>query len=87
MFAHAGLPRPDVNVFVPTEEGPFEVDFCWPDRRLIVEADSFEFHGTRAAFEDDRRRDQLLRARGWTPVRITWRQLNERPKEVVAAVA
>jgi very-short-patch-repair endonuclease len=53
---------------------------------LIVEADSFEFHGTRAAFERDRRRDQLLRKAGWMAVRITWRQLNERPEEVVAAM-
>jgi very-short-patch-repair endonuclease len=75
-----------VNVLVDTAAEAFEVDFCWPERRLIVEADSFEFHGTRAAFERDRRRDQLLRRAGWTPVRITWRQLNERPEEVVAAV-
>jgi uncharacterized protein DUF559/putative AbiEi antitoxin of type IV toxin-antitoxin system len=87
VFRGAGLPRPDVNVLVETAQGPYEVDFCWPDRRLIVEADSFEFHRSRRAFEADRRRDQLMRARGWTTVRITWRQLNERPTEVIAAVA
>lgn len=87
LFEQAGLPKPGVNVLVYTQEGPLEVDFCWPDRRLVVEADSFEFHGTRAAFERDRRRDQQLRASGWTPVRITWRQLDERPAEVIAAVA
>ena len=83
VFARAGLPRPQVNVWL----GEHEVDFCWPDRRLIVEADSWEFHGTRAAFERDRRRDQQLRAEGWATVRITWRQLTERPGEVIAAVA
>jgi hypothetical protein len=86
VFAEAGVPRPDVNVLVETAGGPFEVDFCWPDRKLIVEADSYEFHGTRAAFERDRRRDQLLRRAGWTAVRITWRQLSERPAEVIEAV-
>ena len=82
-----GLPKPAVDVLVHTAAETLEVDFCWADRRLIVEADSFEFHRSRRAFEADRRRDQLLRARGWTTVRITWRQLNERPDEVLAAVA
>jgi predicted transcriptional regulator of viral defense system len=86
LFAEAGLPRPDVNVLVHTREGPFEVDFCWPDRRLIVEADSFEFHRTRKAFENDRRRDQLLVESGWTPVRITWRQVDENPDQVKRCV-
>jgi predicted transcriptional regulator of viral defense system len=86
LFDQAGLPRPRVNSLVPTGEGPLEVDFCWPDRRLVVEADTFEFHGTRAAFERDRRRDQLLRSAGWAPVRITWRQVNQAPGEVAAAV-
>jgi hypothetical protein len=87
IFAEAGLPRPAVNFLVETAAGPLEVDFCWPDRRLVAEADSFEFHGTRAAFERDRRRDQQLRAAGWTVVRVTWRQLNDSPGEVVAAIA
>jgi hypothetical protein len=86
LFERAGAPRPAINTLIGTREGPLEVDFCWPDRRLIVEADGFEFHRTQAAFERDRRRDQLLRAAGWTPVRITWRQVNERPEEVIAAV-
>jgi Protein of unknown function (DUF559) len=86
LFGRAGLPLPRVNSIVPTNEGPLEVDFCWPDRRLVAEADGFEFHGTRAAFERDRRRDQLLRMTGRTTVRITWRQLNDAPHEVVAAV-
>ncbi len=83
LFAQAGLPRPAVNTLV----GTLEVDFCWPDQRLIVEADSFEFHGTRAAFERDRRRDQQLRVAGWTTIRITWRQLHEHADEVIAAIA
>jgi REase_MTES_1575/Transcriptional regulator, AbiEi antitoxin len=87
VFAQAGLGRPQVNVLVETSQEQLEVDFCWPDRRLIVEADSWEHHKTRAAFERDRRRDQLLRAAGWTVIRITWRQLNEAPEEIIASLA
>jgi hypothetical protein len=87
LFDQAGLARPRINTLIDTQAGPLEVDFCWPDRRLVVETDGFEHHGTRGAFERDRRRDQLLRAAGWTPVRVTWRQLNATPGDVIAAVA
>jgi very-short-patch-repair endonuclease len=61
---------------------PVRIDFLWPSERVALEADSYEFHGTRQAFERDRRRDQLLRLVGYEPLRITWRQLNRRPEQV-----
>ena len=64
-----------------TVEG-FEVDFHWPDARLIVETDGHEHHGTRAAFERDRARDQALMAAGWTVLRFTYRQVLEEPARV-----
>ena len=51
-----GLPRPAVNTT------GYEVDFCWPAERLIVEVDGRRHHGTRAAFERDRERDAVLTA-------------------------
>jgi Protein of unknown function (DUF559) len=66
-----GIPRPLVNAVV---EG-FEVDFCWPANRLIVETDGYQHHGTRAAFERDRARDARLTARGWRVLRFTSAQV------------
>ena len=86
LFVRAGLPRPRVNALIDVAGEQFEVDFHWPDRRLIVEADSWEHHKTRAAFERDRRRDQLLTAAGWTVIRVTWRQLTQTPHQVIAAL-
>lgn len=60
----------------------FEVDFHWPDARLVVETDGHEHHGTRAAFERDRARDQALTAAGWTVLRFTHRQIAEAPERV-----
>jgi hypothetical protein len=77
LFAAAGLPRPRVNTLVETAEGPLEVDFLWPDRALVVEADGYAWHSARRPFEDDRRRDQLLHAAGYSVVRVTWRQLTD----------
>jgi very-short-patch-repair endonuclease len=42
-----------------------------------VELDSYEFHRTRAAFEQDRARDRRLTAAGWRVARVTWRDLDE----------
>ena len=65
--AAAGLPRPLVNT---STEG-MEVDFCWPDARLIVEADGWGVHRTHAAFKRDRRRSATLSMRGWTVTRFS----------------
>jgi very-short-patch-repair endonuclease len=61
---------------------PVRIDFLWPVERVALEADSYEFHGTRHAFERDRRCDQLLRLAGYEPLRITWRQLSRHPEQV-----
>ncbi len=67
------LPTPQTNTLI---EG-YEADAVWPDHRLIVELDSYTFHSTRQAFEEDRRRDRRLAAAGWTVIRITWRDLDD----------
>jgi very-short-patch-repair endonuclease len=67
------FPAPQTNILI---EG-MEVDFAWPERRVVVELDSWEYHGTRAAFERDRRRDRRLTTAGWKALRITWRDLDE----------
>jgi Protein of unknown function (DUF559)/Transcriptional regulator, AbiEi antitoxin len=76
-----GIPRPLVNHRV---DG-FEVDFCWPDARLIVETDG-RHHATRAAFERDRARDALLTSVGWRAMRFTRRQVRRASAQVAARV-
>jgi hypothetical protein len=78
----AGVPMPRTNNVTKADE----IDFTWPDRRLMVEADSLRHHRTRAAFERDRRRDQQLTAAGWRVVRFTWRQVDETPADVAATL-
>jgi very-short-patch-repair endonuclease len=46
------------------------VDLHWPDHDLVVELDTEQTHGTRWAQERDRRRDERLRRRGKTVIRI-----------------
>jgi len=83
IWTAARMPRPEVNWWIPLTSGPgYEPDFGWPDLRLIAETDGFETHGTRTAFEQDRRRDQQLAVQGWRVVRFTWRQVIYEPKTV-----
>ena len=60
--------------------------FCWPNPALVVEADSWEWHSSRTSFEEDRHRDQLLRARGLTVVRVTWRQIEHDVPTILRAL-
>ena len=77
-----GLPQPRVNT---TVEGK-EVDFLFEHARLIVEADSWRYHKTRRAFEDDRARDVLTTNAGFRTLRFTDRQLADDPGSVAAAI-
>jgi very-short-patch-repair endonuclease len=76
-----GLPRPKVNTLI---EG-YEVDFAWPEAKLIVETDGFAAHGTRKAFESDRLRDRRLGRVGFHTMRLTPRSLAY-PAEIAADV-
>jgi very-short-patch-repair endonuclease len=83
LVRRVGLPLPRTNAIV---EG-HEVDFLWPDQRLIVETDGHHAHSTRARFESDRARDARLVAAGYVVLRFTWRQLVEEPEVVAARLA
>jgi len=79
----ADLPRPLVNTYIHGEL----VDLSWPEHKLIVEVDGYQFHKSRQAFENDRRRDAKLIAAGYRVIRVTWRQLTEQSHLVIARIA
>ncbi len=82
----AGLPRPRCNVELWVEGKRLEVDLLWQEQRLVIETDGEETHGTRAAFQRDRQRDQALTAAGYRVARVTWRQLEDEPTPVTARI-
>lgn len=83
LLRSARLPLPRANAGLRGSER----DFHWDRHRLVVEVDGFASHGTRSAFERDRRRDAELQAAGLRAVRITWRQLVDEREAVVALLA
>jgi very-short-patch-repair endonuclease len=78
LVRRAKLPLPVVNGLVLT----WEVDFHWPDHKLIVEADSRGFHAHALAFQRDRQRDLDLELAGWHVLRVAWRQVVDEPERV-----
>jgi very-short-patch-repair endonuclease len=82
-----GLPAPRTNVKLRVEGHSFEIDLLWDEQRLVIETDGEETHGTRAAFQRDRKRDQILTAAGYRTARITWRQVVDEPAAVVDRIA
>ena len=79
----ARLPEPEVNVRI----AGYEVDFVWPEQRLVVEVDGYAFHSSRRSFERDRERDARLVSAGWSVVRVTWRQIAGEREAVAAMLA
>jgi very-short-patch-repair endonuclease len=76
----AGLPLPQTNRRV----GSRYVDCRWPDHRLTVELDSYRYHGTRHAWEQDHHREREARARGDEFRRYTWLDVVEDPEPMLA---
>jgi very-short-patch-repair endonuclease len=83
LIRESGLPRPQPNVPL----GPYLPDFTWPDHRLIVEIDSYQFHAGPDAFQNDREKDLFYRAAGFDVLRFTRNQVVHEPAMVLATVA
>jgi len=83
----AGLPQPEVNVWIALEPTGYEADFLWRAHGLIAEVDGIDVHGTRRAFEHDRRRDQRLVIAGYRVVRFPEPQLVGEPDAVGATMS
>jgi very-short-patch-repair endonuclease len=63
-----------------------EVDALWPVEKLIVEADSWRYHGNREAFERDRARDPAMQIEGYRVIRLTHRRLNEEAEAIASEI-
>jgi len=80
LLEHHGLPVPHTN----RRAGNHYVDCRWPAHRLTVELDSYRFHSSRHAWEQDRRRDREARARGDELRRYTYADVFEQPDPMLA---
>ena len=62
------------------------VDFLWPVERVVVEADGWEAHGTRSAFQADRALSNALQLAGYRILRFTSTDVRRRPAQVAQQI-
>lgn len=80
LLRQAGLPLPVTN----RVSGGRRIDCRWPEFRLTVELDSYQFHNSRYAWEQDHQRRREARARGDEFRRFTWFDVVEEPGPMIA---
>jgi hypothetical protein len=78
------LPRPHLNPWLEVVGHRYKVDCLWPDKRQIVELDSWQAHGTHSAFHADRSRNRRLEAAGYRVTNVTWHHLEHEASELAA---
>jgi len=74
------LPEPLIN----TDVVGREADVFFPEHKLVVELDGYDFHHTREQFESDRDRDAARLAAGVATVRLTWERMHLSPDREAA---
>ena len=83
LITKGGFAPPDVNK--PIGLG-FTPDFRWPNQRLVIEADSKNWHDDPIAQQDDAARQAVLEAHGERVIRVTWRQTITQPKQTLQRI-
>jgi very-short-patch-repair endonuclease len=78
------LPRPRMNVHMALRGRFYEIDCLWERERVAIELDGGAAHMTEKAFHDNRERDRILTAEGYTATRITWDHIHRTPTEVAS---
>jgi very-short-patch-repair endonuclease len=84
LLAAHGFPRPtEIQRVVESDGFVARVDFAYPERRIVVEVDSYRHHSGRAQFENDRARRNRLEAMGWRVLHTTSEQIRNRPDDIL----
>lgn len=74
------------NLRVVLDGVAYWLDIAFERERVVVEIDGFEHHSSWQAFQDDRRRQNLLACHGWTVIRFTWAMLDD-PEYVIETIS
>jgi very-short-patch-repair endonuclease len=83
----AGLPEP-VAQFHVRDRGRViaRVDFAYPEYKLAIEVDGYEFHSRKADWQRDRTVQNALTLRGWRVLRVTNEDVDRHPNDVIDQV-
>jgi hypothetical protein len=84
----AGLPEPEWEVDLSDERGWIgRVDGLMRPWRIVIELDSYRWHGQATDARHDAARDRRLAAAGYLVLRRTWFDLTQRPEVFIAELS
>ena len=78
LVLRAGFVHPSVNVPLFLGGRRIVPDLCWPQERLVIEADG-PHHDDPLERAADRERQRILEAHGYRVLRVTWEQVVAKP--------
>lgn len=64
----------------------WRVDFAWPDRKVAVEYDGFDWHSDPDAFRKDRQKRAALQEMGWSLVSIVFDDVRYRSGDMLRRI-
>jgi very-short-patch-repair endonuclease len=85
-FAEAGLEPPELQVTIHGPDWSYRIDFCWPEQRVIAEADGLVKYSSRNDLAKQFERDRLLRDAGYQVIHFTWHELMRTPEIVIGRI-
>lgn len=82
-----GLPPPVLQYeIVDRNWQTWRVDFAWPERRVAVEYDGFDWHSDPDKFRRDRQKRAALQEIGWAVVSVVADDVRRRPWDMVRRI-
>jgi very-short-patch-repair endonuclease len=88
MLRDSSLPEPVRQLRLDVTAGRhYRIDFAWPALLVAVEAEGFEWHGSRARWKADKIRVAALERLGWRVLVVTWDDVTKRRAETLDRIA
>lgn len=82
-----GLPEPVLQYEIVDRDGRlWRVDFAWPDRRVAVEFDGFDWHSSREALRKDRQKRAALEEMDWRVLSIVSDDVRTHPQVMMRRI-
>lgn len=83
----SGLPIPELQYeIVDLNNRTWRLDFAWPDYRVAVEYDGFDWHSDREHFQRDRQKRAALNEMGWSLISVVFDDVRVHPAEMLRRI-